>query len=156
MFILRILRFYSYYLINFYGMLVSTTNFIDGRKAREYLGIVGGEAILGANIFRDWKAGITDKIGGRSGTYERQLRSAKSIAIKEMTEMAQEIGGNAVLGASLHYQSVSAKSTSMLMVAVSGTAVILEPTKEERLADIKEKLARGEITKEQYYEMKTA
>ena len=73
-----------------------------------------------------------------------------------MTEMAEEIGGNAVLGASLHYQSVSAKNTSMLMVAVSGTAIILEPTKEERLADIKEKLARGEITKEQYYEMKSA
>lgn len=135
-------------------MLVSTTNFIEGRKAQKYLGVVGGEAILGANIIRDWKAGITDKIGRRSGTYERQLRSAKRIAIEEMIEMTQEVGGNAVIGANFNYQSVSAKNTSMLMVAVNGTAVILEPSKKERLADIKEKLARGEITKEKYLELK--
>ena len=135
-------------------MLVSTTHQIFGKKPVRYLGVVSGEAVMGTNFIRDWMARVTDIIGGRSGTYESKLRDAKNVAIQEMIEMTQELGGNAILGANLFYVSISAKNTSMLMVTANGTAVILEPEKSNSQESLKEKLARGEISKEQYYEMK--
>jgi len=105
-------------------MLVTTTNNIEGKEITSYLGIVSGEAILGANIFKDFFAGITDIIGGRSGAYERELRKAKDIAMEEMKEEAQKLGGNAVIAVDLDYETIG--SGNMLMVSISGTAVVLQ------------------------------
>jgi uncharacterized protein YbjQ (UPF0145 family) len=105
-------------------MLVSTTPTIEGRPARQYLGVVSGEAILGANLFKDLFAGIRDIVGGRSATYERELRKAKEIAIREMTDEASSLGADAVVGVDLDYETVGANG-SMLMVSASGTAVKL-------------------------------
>jgi uncharacterized protein YbjQ (UPF0145 family) len=106
-------------------MIISTTNTIEGRKIIEYKGVVTGEAILGANIFRDFFAGIRDIVGGRSGAYEKSLREAREIALREMQEEAQKLGGNAVIGVDLDYENISGGSGSMLMVSASGTAVVL-------------------------------
>ena len=106
-------------------MLVVTTNVVEGKKVARYLGLVSGEAILGANIFRDFFAGIRDIVGGRSAAYEEELRKAKDIAIAEMTQQAQMLGGNAVIGVDLDYETIGANG-SMLMVSASGTAVVLE------------------------------
>jgi len=93
----------------------------------KYLGLVSGEAILGANIFKDFFAGIRDIVGGRSAAYERELRKAKEIAIEEMTDEAQALGGNAVVGVDLDYETIQVgKTGGMLMVSASGTAVIYE------------------------------
>ncbi len=105
-------------------MILSTTPNIEGRKIVRYYGIVSGEAIMGANLFKDLFAGITDIVGGRSGVYERELKEAKSIAINEMIEDAKLVGANAVLSVDLDYETIG-KGT-MLMVSVSGTAVQLE------------------------------
>jgi len=107
-------------------MIVSTTNTIEGRRIAEYKGVVTGEAILGANIFRDFFAGIRDIVGGRSGAYEKSLREARQIALHEMEEEAQRLGGNAVIGVDLDYENITAGSGSMLMVSASGTAVVIE------------------------------
>lgn len=105
-------------------MLVLTTNTIDGKRINRYLGLVTGEAILGANIFRDFFAGIRDIVGGRSAAYEEELRKAKQIAISEMIEEARARGGNAVIGVDLDYESISVgQGGGMLMVSASGTAV---------------------------------
>jgi uncharacterized protein YbjQ (UPF0145 family) len=105
-------------------MLVTTTHTVDGKKVVEYLGLVSGEAILGANIFRDFFAGIRDIVGGRSAAYERELREAKKIAINEMTEEAIGLGANAVVGVDLDYETITIGSGgTMLMVSASGTAV---------------------------------
>lgn len=106
-------------------MLVTTTNSIDGKKITKYLGIVSGEAILGANIFRDFFAGIRDIVGGRSAAYEKELRQAKEIALKEMEDQAARMGGNAVIAVDLDYETLG-QGGGMLMVTASGTAVILE------------------------------
>ncbi len=106
-------------------MLCTTTTSVDGRRVREYRGLVMGEAILGANIFRDFFAGIRDIVGGRSGGYENALREARQIAIGEMEEEATRLGANAVIGVDLDYETVGEKG-SMLMVSASGTAVLLE------------------------------
>ena len=106
-------------------MLVVTTNVVEGKKVTRYIGIVSGEAILGANIFRDFFAGIRDIVGGRSAAYEEELRKAKDIAIAEMTQQAMSMGGNAVIGVDLDYETIGANG-SMLMVSASGTAVVLE------------------------------
>jgi uncharacterized protein YbjQ (UPF0145 family) len=106
-------------------MIVSTTNNIEGRKVVEYLGIVTGEAILGANIFKDLFAGIRDIVGGRSATYERELASARDIAIQELQERAMQRGANAVIGVDLDYE-VLGTGNGMLMVSASGTAVRLD------------------------------
>lgn len=103
-------------------IIVSTTPTIEGEKVKEYLGIVSGEAIMGANIFKDLFAGIRDIVGGRSATYEKELRKAKDIAIQEMVERAQNVGANAVLSVDLDYETVGSGG-SMLMVSASGTAV---------------------------------
>ena len=105
-------------------MIVSTTPTIEGRPVREYLGVVAGEAILGANIFRDVFAGIRDVIGGRSGSYEKVLREAREEAMKEMTEAARRLGADAIVGIDYDYETLG-DTGSMLMVAVSGTAVRL-------------------------------
>jgi uncharacterized protein YbjQ (UPF0145 family) len=106
-------------------MLVSTTHSAEGRRVSEYRGIVMGEAILGANIFRDFFASIRDVVGGRSVGYENALREARLIAISEMEQEAAQLGANAVLGVDIDYEAIGDKG-SMLMVSVSGTAVVLE------------------------------
>ncbi len=106
-------------------MLITTTNTVEGKKVLKYIGLVSGEAILGANIFKDFFAGIRDIVGGRSASYERELRRAKEIAVEEMSAQAQSLGGNAVIGVDLDYETIG-QGGSMLMVSASGTAVVLE------------------------------
>ena len=103
-------------------MIVTTTPTIEGRSIRDYHGIVTGEAIVGANIFRDFFAGIRDIVGGRSQAYEAELAKAREIALDEMSEAAAQMGGNAVVGVDLDYEVVGQGGT-MLMVSASGTAV---------------------------------
>jgi uncharacterized protein YbjQ (UPF0145 family) len=103
-------------------MLLTTTGVIDGKQIVKYHGLVSGEAILGANVFRDLLAGIRDIVGGRSAAYEKELRRAKDLAIEEMTAQAQTLGANAVIGIDLDYETVG-QGGSMLMVSASGTAV---------------------------------
>ena len=108
-------------------MLVVTTPTIQGQEVEEYLGIVSGEAILGANIFRDFFAGIRDIVGGRSAAYEQELRKAKDIALQEMSEQASSLGGNAVVAVDLDYETISVGGGGgMLMVSASGTAVVIQ------------------------------
>lgn len=104
------------------SMLVTTTHTLQDRKITEYFGICSGEAICGANVFRDMFAGIRDFVGGRSGAYENVLREGKEAAIEDMCAQAQEMGANAIIGVDIDYEVVGEKG-SMLMVAVSGTAV---------------------------------
>ena len=107
-------------------MLVLTTNTIEGKKILKYHGLVSGEAILGANIFKDIFAGIRDIVGGRSAAYENELRKAKDIALSEMVEAAKAYGANAVLGVDLDYETIGGGSGNMLMVSACGTAVTTE------------------------------
>ena len=106
-------------------MLVTTTPIIEGKRIIRYYGIVSGETIIGANVFRDFLAGIRDFVGGRSGAYEEVLRQAKDTAIIEMEEQAARLGANAVIGVDLDYETVGG-SGSMLMVTATGTAVTIE------------------------------
>lgn len=106
-------------------MIVTTTSGIDGRRIREYKGVVFGEAVLGANIFRDLFAGLRDIVGGRSSAYEKELRRAREIALEELQESAAQLGANAVVGVDFDYE-VLGQANGMLMVSVSGTAVLLE------------------------------
>ncbi|HET9757698.1 MAG TPA: heavy metal-binding domain-containing protein [Candidatus Limnocylindrales bacterium] len=105
-------------------MIISTTPTLEGRTIAEYRGLVTGEAILGANIFKDLFAGIRDIVGGRSGAYEQELAKARTIAIEEMTVAASALGADAVVGVDLDYETVG-QGGSMLMVTASGTAVRL-------------------------------
>lgn len=114
-----------FFIIKLYAMLITTTQTIEGRKITKYYGIVTGEAIIGANFIKDIFASITDIVGGRSGAYERALREAKDIAIKEMQENARSLGGNAVIAVDLDYENIG-KNGGMLMVSASGTAVVLD------------------------------
>ncbi len=108
-------------------MIVTTTPSVEGKRVSRYLGVVTGEAILGANIFRDFFAGITDIVGGRAGAYETELRKAREIAMREMTDDAKRLGGNAVVGADLDYETININGGGgMLMVTASGTAVVVE------------------------------
>lgn len=106
------------------AVLVTTTPTVEGQAITSYLGIVTGEAIMGANIFKDLFAGIRDIVGGRSATYERELRRARDLAIEELKLSAAQLGANAVVGVDLDYETVGTNA-SMLMVSVSGTAVIV-------------------------------
>ena len=103
-------------------MQFSTTPTLEGQPIIEYCGVVTGEAILGANGFRDFFASIRDIVGGRSGAYEKELRKAREIAFEELSEQAKALGANAVVGIDIDYETVG-KDSSMLMVSVSGTAV---------------------------------
>lgn len=105
-------------------MLIITTPSVEGYEIVEYLGLVTGEAILGANIFKDFFAGIRDIVGGRSAAYEQELRKARDIALQEMGAEAERLGANAVVGVDLDYETLQVSQTGgMLMVSVSGTAV---------------------------------
>ena len=104
-------------------MILTTTPTIEGRPAREYKGIVTGEAIMGANLVRDLFASVTDIVGGRSGAYESKLRDARDVALREMSQAAASLGANAVVGIDLDYEVVR---EGMLMVSASGTAVVVE------------------------------
>lgn len=106
-------------------MLVTTTPNIEGKRITNYIGLVNGEAIIGANFVKDFFAGIRDVVGGRSGAYEQGLREAKSIAVKEMIDQATRLGANAVIGVDLDYETVGGNG-SMLMVSCNGTAVVIE------------------------------
>jgi uncharacterized protein YbjQ (UPF0145 family) len=103
-------------------LLVSTTPTLDGRPIREYLGVVAGETIVGANVVRDFFASISDVIGGRSGAYEEVLGRARRTALDEMADRAGDLGANAVVGVHLSYEAVG-QTGSMLMVTATGTAV---------------------------------
>jgi uncharacterized protein YbjQ (UPF0145 family) len=108
-------------------MIIVTTPNLEGQRITKYLGLVSGDAILGANIFRDLFAGIRDIVGGRSAAYEKELRQAKRIALVEMMDEATELGGNAVVGVDLDYETIEMGSGGgMLMVSATGTAVVLE------------------------------
>ena len=104
-------------------MIVTTTPTIEGRKISAYHGIVVGEAILGANVFKDIFASITNIIGGRSGSYEKELGSARSAAFGDMEKTAEEMGANAVVGVDIDYEVIGSGGANMLMVSISGTAV---------------------------------
>ncbi|MHB9027225.1 MAG: heavy metal-binding domain-containing protein [Candidatus Latescibacterota bacterium] len=107
-------------------MLIVTTPTIEGQTVQRYLGLVSGEAILGANIFKDFFAGIRDIVGGRSAAYEQELRKAKQIALNEMAQEAGELGANAIIGVDLDYETIQVgQGGGMLMVSASGTAVII-------------------------------
>jgi uncharacterized protein YbjQ (UPF0145 family) len=105
-------------------MILSTTPQIEGHTIREYKGVVTGETIIGANIFKDFFAGIRDIVGGRAGSYENVLREAKDTSLQEMMERAQAMGANAVVGIDIDYETIGSNG-SMLMVATSGTAVVI-------------------------------
>ena len=106
-------------------MLVTPTPSVEGRRITRYCGVVCGEAIMGANIFKDLFAGIRDIVGGRSATYERELQRAREIALKELEDRAAALGANAVVGVDLDYE-VMGRENGMLMVSASGTAVVIE------------------------------
>ncbi len=106
-------------------MLIITTSSIEGKHITKYIGIVNGEAIIGANIVKDFFANIRDVVGGRAGAYEQGLREAKSIALREMSEQAERLGANAVVGVDLDYEAIGPNG-SMLMVSANGTAVIFD------------------------------
>ena len=105
-------------------MILSTTPQIEGRTIREYKGVVTGETIIGANFVKDFFAGIRDIVGGRSGSYEKVLREAKDTSMEEMMQRAEELGANAIVGIDIDYETIGANN-SMLMVATSGTAVVI-------------------------------
>ncbi|AGA79856.1 YbjQ family protein [Echinicola vietnamensis] len=105
-------------------MITTTTPSVEGHEIKTYFGIVSGETIIGANVFRDFFASITDIVGGRSGTYEKVLKEAKSTSLMEMEMQAKAMGGNAVVGVDLDYETIR---DGMLMVTASGTAVLVEP-----------------------------
>jgi uncharacterized protein YbjQ (UPF0145 family) len=106
-------------------IILTTTDDIDGRRIASYLGIVGGEAVMGTNLFRDLFADIRHIVGGRSASYETEMRRARTLAIEELLEEASELGADAVVGLNLDYESIGGGDRSMLMVSASGTAVRL-------------------------------
>ena len=111
-------------------MIVSTTETIDGHPIEEYLGVAAGEAILGANVLKDFSSNIRDLVGGRSGSYEKELNKARDIAMNDLIERCKDLGANAIVGIDVDYETIDRQTgnnkesrTSMLMVSVSGTAV---------------------------------
>ena len=107
-------------------MITVTTPTLEGRPIKQYLGLVTGKAILGANIFQDFFAGIRDIVGGRSAAYEEELQKAQDLALQEMEYYAYELGGNAVVGVDLDFETINiSKGGNMMMVSASGTAVIV-------------------------------
>jgi len=107
------------------AMILSTTNTLAGKKIREYRGVVTGEAILGTNLFRDLRAGLRDIVGGRSASYEKELRKARVIALQEIEDAAQQLGTNTIISVDIDYE-VLEKNNGMLMVSESGAAIITD------------------------------
>lgn len=107
-------------------MIVTTTDGVDGKKVTEYLGIVSGESIMGANIFKDIFASIRDIVGGRSGAYEEEMNKAKEFALQEMEDHARKLGADAIVGVDLDYEVIGGDQRTMLMVSANGTAVKLK------------------------------
>jgi len=107
-------------------MIVTTSDGVEDRPVSQYLGIVSGEAVMGANIFKDFFAGIRDIIGGRAASYEKELKKAKEIAQEEMTTQAAELGADAIVAVDLDYEAITGGNSSMLMVCCNGTAVKLK------------------------------
>lgn len=108
-------------------MIITTTQTIEDARIVKYLGVITGEAILGANIFRDLFAAVRDVVGGRSAAYERELGKAREIALAELEDWAEELGANAVVGVDIDYESFG-QSNGMMMVSATGTAVLIERT----------------------------
>jgi uncharacterized protein YbjQ (UPF0145 family) len=106
-------------------VIITTTDAVEGRRIIDYLGIVGGEAVMGTNVFRDFFAGIRDVVGGRSGSYEKELRRARTMALEEMAEKAEALDADAVVAVDLDYEHLGVGDRSMLMVSANGTAVKL-------------------------------
>lgn len=106
-------------------MIVTTTPGVEGRRITRYLGVVGGEAVMGANIFRDLFAGIRDIVGGRSGSYEKVFKGTRAAAMEDLVAEAEALGANAIVGIDIDYEVIGDKG-SMLMVSANGTAVVLE------------------------------
>ncbi|HIG39609.1 MAG: heavy metal-binding domain-containing protein [bacterium] len=106
-------------------MIVTTTPTIEGKRITRYLGVITGEAILGANIFRDMFAAVRDVVGGRSAAYEKELGKAREIALEELIDWGEELGANAIVGVDLDYESFG-QSNGMMMVSATGTAVVVE------------------------------
>ena len=106
-------------------MIITTTSNIEGKTVKAYLGVVAGEAVMGANVFRDLFAGIRDIVGGRSGAYEKELRKAREVAFEDLEEAASALGANAIVAVDIDYEVLGDKG-GMLMVSVSGTAVRIE------------------------------
>ena len=106
-------------------MILTTTPTVEGKKISNYLGIVAGEAILGANIFKDFLAGIRNVIGGRAGAYEEELATARTMAFSEISTSASDLGADAVIGIDIDYEVIGSDGSNMLMVSISGTAVSL-------------------------------
>lgn len=108
-------------------MITTTTPTVEGQQITRYLGIVSGEAIMGANMFKDLFAGIRNIVGGRSGAYERELQNGREMALREMVEKAEALGANAVVGIDVDYESITpSEGGTMLMITVSGTAVVVQ------------------------------
>jgi uncharacterized protein YbjQ (UPF0145 family) len=104
-------------------MIITTTQSIEGKSIKEYLGVVFGETVMGANIVRDFLASVTDIIGGRSGAYESKLKEGSEIALREMKERARRLGANAIVGIDIDYSEMR---EGMMMIVATGTAVIIE------------------------------
>ena len=107
-------------------MLTVTTNAIEGKRIKEYKGIVFGEIIAGINVIKDIAAGLTNFFGGRSGSYEQELLTARGQALQELEQRASELGANAIIGVKVDYEAISNQGSNMLMVIASGTAVVVE------------------------------
>jgi uncharacterized protein YbjQ (UPF0145 family) len=115
-------------------MIVTTTAGIDGYQVADYLGVVSGEAILGANVFKDWAAGLRNLFGGRTRGYEKELANARQVALEQLVERAAASGASAVVGISLDYEFVGMGKGGMVMVVATGTAVRLERVKESNVS----------------------
>ncbi len=109
-------------------MLITTTSAVEGKRITQYIGLVNGEAIIGANLVKDFFTNIRDVVGGQTGAYVQALREAKSIALKEMVDQATRLGANTIIGVDLDYQTIGANG-AMLMVSANGTAVVAEDVK---------------------------
>lgn len=107
-------------------MIITTTPSVEGKRITRYLGVIAGEAIMGVNIFKDLFAGIRDIVGGRSAAYEEELEKARGAAMEDISEKARALGAEAVVGVDIDYEVIGAGSGSMLMVSISGTAVVVE------------------------------
>lgn len=107
-------------------MIITTTQSVEGKKITQYLGVIAGEAIMGVNIFKDLFASVRDIVGGRAGSYERELEKARAAALDDLTARAQELGAEAVVGVDIDYEVIGGGSGSMLMVSISGTAVVVQ------------------------------